>query len=205
MGAVVVARWFGGVMLGPARFEMMRSVAKDAVGQYKKTSHYNNTNNHHRGGEGKRAKLDSTIANESGMVRRKDVLVKLLRERDSSISILRGLLAEKKGVVGGQERPKTGFVAGVREVGYEGMELKVLERLEQVRDKTIGWILKEIEKVEGVEREGREIVVEAAEGRLISDGAKLVADTSAMVVNGEKGQDTGEETPFQSTKTQKSP
>ena len=47
------------------------------------------------------------------------------------------------------EGNKAAVVVGVE---YEKLDVGALQRLEEVRDRTIGWILKEIEKVEEAER-----------------------------------------------------
>lgn len=167
VGAVVVARWYGGIMLGPKRFELMRECAGEAVGRWKAAEN-------HKPGVAKRSKGEEGGARGGGgdEKARKEALVRVLRERDASIGVLRGLLAEKKQGIGGSQEggkpplPSVGRGsgdAGYREMFYEGMEVKVLERLEGVRDKTIGWILKEIERVEDTEAKGGKMVVDGVE------------------------------------------
>lgn len=125
-GTIVVGRWYGGVMLGPVRFDHIRDCAGDAMTKSA------------RDGEraAKKAKLEVD----------RQRLIDILPERDQSIFVLRGLLAEKKhGVSPSQDSAKT---SPSKAPGYTTMELSMLERLEIVRDKTIGWILAQIEEAE---------------------------------------------------------
>ena len=129
-GAVVVARWFGGVMLGPVRFEHMRRCAVEAISSFK--VHSEDTN--------KRRKREA--ADEEERTR----LVEELPQRDQSIVVLRGLLAEKKGEgSGGSGSPPA------KVPDYETLPLAGLLKLEKVRDASIKWILKGIEEAEMAE------------------------------------------------------
>ena len=125
-GTVMVARWYGGVMLGPVRFDHIRNCASDAIGQWAREGEH----------AAKRAKT------ETDRLRR----VEILSERDQSIAVLRGLLAEKK--QGVASSPDNTRISPVKAPDYAKMEIPLLERLEQVRDKTIGWILAQIEQAE---------------------------------------------------------
>lgn len=131
-GAVVVARWYGGVMLGPVRFDHMKTCAREAISEY---SHET---------ERVAKKLKTQADGES-----KDRLVGILQERDQSITVLRGLLAEKS-------QPSSSGVDGkgtsAKAPDYANMPLATLQKLEQVRDATIGWILKGIEKAEAAQQ-----------------------------------------------------
>ena len=127
-GSVVVARWYGGVMLGPVRFDHIRNCAQEAIASW--TLERDRTN--------KRQKIKDE--NES-----RQRLARVLPERDESITVLRGLLAEKKNSPSSEVKTNS---SPARVPVYSNMSLAALEKLEQVRDKTIAWILKEIEKVE---------------------------------------------------------
>ncbi len=127
-GAVVVARWYGGVMLGPVRFEHIKNCARDAVGQWVRE----------RARSAKRAKVTE---DENARER----LILTLRERDESIDVLRDLLAEKSGGLSSSGGGKEGK-ATMRD--YSNLSLEKLERLERVRDASIGWILGRIEEAE---------------------------------------------------------
>ena len=125
-GSVVVARWYGGVMLGPVRFTHIEEVAKEAVREWRSAVVE----------EGKRKKVE-----EAEEVERKR-LVGVLKGRDESIVVLRDLLAEKL-----QKKESEGK-SPAKPMNYEPMNLQVLKRLEKARDGTISWILKEIDKAE---------------------------------------------------------
>ena len=130
-GAVVVARWFGGVMLGPVRFDHMRDCAKEAISSFKAHSEANN----------KKRKRENDDKEE------RKRLVEELPQRDESIVVLRGLLAEKKGEgIGGSSSPSA------KVPDYGKLPLEALRKLEKVRDATIKWILKGIEDAEKVEQ-----------------------------------------------------
>lgn len=128
-GTVVVARWYGGVMLGPVRFDHLRDCAGDAIAQWAQAG----------------SKKVKSISNQE----RLDRLVETLTRRDQSILVLRALLAEKTGAAASAKEP----VGPAKGPDYCKLDLFVLERLEQVRDKTIGWLLEQIERAEAVEAE----------------------------------------------------
>ena len=133
-GAVVVARWYGGVMLGPVRFDHIKNSARDAIMQFSQE----------RERSAKRAKVQEDHAE-------KQRLIQTLPERDESITVLRGLLAEKS-----QQSSSTPGSNGTpaKTPDYSILPLATLQKLEQVRDATIGWILKQIEKAENAHSEG---------------------------------------------------
>ena len=127
-GVVVVARWYGGIMLGPVRFDHIRNCAQAAISNWSSMSD----------GASKRGKTQP----ESDQ---KVELEQTLRERDENIAVLRALLAERKGQGSSQESAST---SPAKVPDYEKLPLHVLKRLEDVRDATIGWILKGIEEAE---------------------------------------------------------
>ena len=137
-GSIVVGRWYGGILLGPARFDHIKNCAREAIGVSQQEERVQ-----------KKQKIAGTQDELSGpQIAEEDKaddgqLIQVLRERDESIRILRGLLAEKKGKVGA---PGEG-----RKMNYEKMPVMALRRLEKVRDETIGWILKELQKFESEE------------------------------------------------------
>ena len=130
-GAIMVARWYGGVMLGPVRFDHIRNCASNAVAQWAQESERT----------AKRVKTDA----------KRSQLIAILHERDQSVAVLRKLLAEKR--QGAASSPGSATSSPVKTPNYTGMELAVLERLEHVRDKTIGWILAQIEQAEKANEE----------------------------------------------------
>lgn len=141
-GAVVVARWYGGVMLGPVRFDHIKNSARDAIMQWSLDVERS----------AKKAKVQED-EDEKGR------LIQTLPERDQSITVLRDLLAEKS-QQSSSSITRKGSPAKIPD--YSTLPLATLEKLEQVRDATIGWILKQIEKVESAQSE------------------RLVADTAAI-------------------------
>ena len=142
-GAVVVARWYGGVLLGPVRFDHIKNCARDAIAQW--------TQDRER-----TAKKAKTLEDEA----EKETLIKTLPERDTSIAVLRDLLAEKSQQPPSSSPSGKGTMAKIP--NYATMPLATLRKLEQVRDATIGWILKQIEKVEETQAEERDAAVSTA-------------------------------------------
>lgn len=135
-GALVVARWYGGVMLGPVRFDHIKNCARDAIVQWSRD----------RQSSAKKAKVRSD--DEAERIR----LIQTLPERDHSMTVLRDLLAEKS-------RKSSSNPAGMtspakKTLEYSALPLATLGKLELVRDATIGWLLEQIEKVEGAQEEG---------------------------------------------------
>lgn len=132
-GAVVVARWYGGVMLGPMRFDHIKNAARDAIMQWAQD----------RERSAKKAKVREDEAE-------KERLIQTLPERDQSITVLRDLLAGKS------QQPSSapsGERTPAKRTDYSTLPLATLEKLERVRDATIGWILKQIEKAENTQVE----------------------------------------------------
>ena len=76
MGSVCVARWYGGVLLGPVRFKHITDCAREAVGMW-------------------RAEMEARRQVEED-AKLHGRLVKVLGERDASVAVLRGLLKEKQ-------------------------------------------------------------------------------------------------------------
>ncbi|KAK3169641.1 hypothetical protein OEA41_009025 [Lepraria neglecta] len=129
-GAVVVARWYGGVMLGPVRFDHIRNNASQAVRRWKESESE---------GQAKKVKVETEE-------REKYDLVQVLYERDQNIMVLRGLLAEKTRPASSSQ--SSGAIVGAKVPDYATLPLATLQKLEMVRDKTISWVLREIEKAE---------------------------------------------------------
>ncbi|TKA22322.1 hypothetical protein B0A50_08047 [Salinomyces thailandicus] len=156
VGACVVARWYGGVMLGPVRFTHIEECARDAVRRWQ-----------------------ASVAEEGAKKRRVEEegveqgrLAAALRERDSSIAVLRDLAAVKErqvkeGIVAGVEAldgeqqidgksPKPGDGAGSRSkpsnavpaIDYSVMPVERLRVLDRARDATLSFLLKRIDKAE---------------------------------------------------------
>ncbi|KAL6720349.1 hypothetical protein ACLMJK_002270 [Lecanora helva] len=130
-GSVVVARWYGGVLLGPVRFDHIRACAQEAISGWAK--------------EQDQISKKQKIQEDAESRQR---LVTSLPERDKSIIVLRGLLAEKRLFVSHDSSRK---VTPSKVPDYANLPLTALEKLEQARDATIAWILGEIEKAESAQ------------------------------------------------------
>jgi putative IMPACT (imprinted ancient) family translation regulator len=157
-GACVVARWYGGTMLGQARFAHIENCATEAVRQW----------------------LDH-VGEQQAMKRRieddkveKEKLVKALAARDQSIVVLRTLATEKekmakeaverkpddagdingKAIIVDATRDKTPSpprsTPGVKPEGpdYDAMSVERLRALDKARDATLAFLLKRINKAE---------------------------------------------------------
>ena len=165
VGVLVVARWFGGVLLGPVRFEHIRLSAREAVMAWLKERERGECSV-----KIKKVKVgaDEDEDGERERERERERLLSTLPERDHSITILRDLLKEKsapssavaatseaKDAVAEKERKSTPTTTPTSTttttktvVDYASLPLPTLAKLEHVRDATIGWILKQIEKAE---------------------------------------------------------
>lgn len=130
-GAIVVARWYGGVLLGPVRFDHIRNCASEAIAKWRAESER----------PAKQIKLQDDNQKRAS-------LMAVLKERDQSITVLRNLLTQKKSKASGSQSDGKPNVKGP---DYGKLPLAALGKLEQVRDATIGWILKEIERIESAE------------------------------------------------------
>lgn len=162
-GVLVVARWYGGVLLGPVRFTHIENVAREAVRKWQASVGLG-SDREGMGGTAKRQRLDGSgtsdaVGGDDEAARRK--LGKQLVERDGSIAVLRGLLAEKT-------KPKLLSTAGdgngelsaassattspPKKIDYNDMPLAKLKQLEKARDATIAFILKQLDKAEDDEK-----------------------------------------------------
>ncbi|KAG9775005.1 hypothetical protein KCU88_g5229, partial [Aureobasidium melanogenum] len=114
-GIVVVARWYGGIMLGPVRFTHIENVAKEAIGKWRA---WERERERAWGGNGigiaeKRMRIDGNQGGQQSQSLEREQadrsrLAKQLVERDHSIVVLRGLLAEKQGNKKIKTHEKTG-------------------------------------------------------------------------------------------------
>lgn len=141
-GNIVVARWYGGVLLGPVRFTHIENVAREAIARARGINNIAVAEQ-----PVKKPKLnDTNIIDEDAEKKR---LAKQLVDRDRSVLALRGLLSEKQGldddkdVTNGQT---TSSPAPTPD--YTSMSLVKLKQLEKARDASIRWILKQIDDAE---------------------------------------------------------
>jgi putative IMPACT (imprinted ancient) family translation regulator len=166
-GSVVVARWYGGVLLGPVRFNHFEDVATDAIRKWQmRGADHDSLGTKRRrvdvesAGYAELALQGSSPANPATTMRPEDVqrtrdsLIADLQERDNSIAVLRELLEQKK-----TELPRDSMspkaparnplpTSPNKKPDYSKMTLVRLQALEKARDASIGFLLKEITKVE---------------------------------------------------------
>lgn len=151
-GACVVARWYGGTMLGPVRFTHIESTAAAAV----------------RNWEASQDELRAKRKKEQDDVDDFGRLTRVLMERDESISVLRALAVQKEGGIRRakeegcdlessshdpaaqrdrmQPRPNVNETKAALE--YPSMPVDRLRQLEKARDATISFLLKRIDRAE---------------------------------------------------------
>lgn len=140
-GAVVVARWYGGTMLGPIRFNHIENCAREAIGKYLGVANSNVAETHVEEPGLKRIK---TVEERNEERARRDELAETLKERDASIDVLRQLLTDKQSDADVQ----SSFSPNKAKPSYGGMSLDQMTRLEKARDATIAWLLKQIDMAE---------------------------------------------------------
>jgi Uncharacterized protein family UPF0029 len=149
-GALVVGRWYGGVMLGPIRFSHIESVAKAAI----RNARADGSN----AAALKRARIASPrvgtatkkpIDLEAAAKQKLDIM-EVLKERDANIIVLRQLLEDKKAKLEGRA---SSSVTPSKSLIYARMPLPAIKALEKVRDATVAYLLKELDKVDEAQRE----------------------------------------------------
>lgn len=148
-GSCVVARWYGGVLLGPVRFTHMEACAKEAVQRWQESLAEERA---------KKQKVEQDAVEKTR-------LVKVLAERDQSIEVLRTLATEKEGqakqahaatIATNGDAEKTSKSSGASKaaaevkpsIDYSAMSVDRLRALEKARDATISFLLKRIDKAE---------------------------------------------------------
>lgn len=144
IGACVVARWYGGVMLGPVRFEHIENCAKEAISRYREQETER---------QSKKRRLEEEKEEHSK-------LSKSLKERDQSIVVLRALADRKEKLAkdGIAEEPSTTESSGSQaekselspkiEIDYAAMPVQRLRGLAKARDATLSFLLKRIDAAE---------------------------------------------------------
>jgi len=123
-GVLCVARWYGGIMLGPARFDHIIHVAADALATYhislKKSPVFSSPT----------MNAPKMVEIEDGEERGR--LIRVLKGKDMSIEGLRGMISKIKA-----ERGDSTQSSPVKEKNYERMGVEGLKRLVIARDATI--------------------------------------------------------------------
>jgi putative IMPACT (imprinted ancient) family translation regulator len=178
-GAVVVARWYGGILLGPVRFTHFENCAREAISKWRQEV----------GEEAKRRKVEEDEKAEQ------ESLAKALEQRDSSIAVLRDLLVEKTkkdGEVSSQPTRQE----PAKKTDYSSMGVPTLRRLEKARDGTLAWILKQIDKAEEMQKEKEESTsdkVTAEEAQARSEEAEAAEEGHEEVREGSEESGEAEE------------
>lgn len=141
-GACVVARWWGGIMLGPVRFTHIESCAKGAIREF----------------QSQRAEAHIKKRRMEQDKTEHERLARAIADRDISIATLRALAAEKESKVkqaqGSSEEAKESEKADkstlttTRPPDYASMSLGQLKALDRARDATLTFLLKRIDKAE---------------------------------------------------------
>jgi putative IMPACT (imprinted ancient) family translation regulator len=142
-GVCVVARWYGGIMLGPVRFQHIEACAKEAIARYREQEEER---------QSKKRKLEEDELEHSK-------LSKSLAERDQSIVVLRTLADQKEKKLAknsGLENDTTSLahaeekavVSTKPEIDYAAMPLQRLRGLAKARDATLSFLLKRIDEAE---------------------------------------------------------
>jgi putative IMPACT (imprinted ancient) family translation regulator len=125
-GLLCVVRWYGGIMLGPARFEHIEHVAAEAL-----AIHHLNM----KPSLASPPQIFSTPPIKTEKVEdfaEKEKLIRMLKGKDMSVESLRGMIATKKA-----ERGESMVLSPVKEKNYERMGVDTLKRLVIARDSTI--------------------------------------------------------------------
>ena len=124
-GLLCVARWYGGVMLGPVRFDHIVHVAADALATYHLSQR--------RSPVMAVPTIKSPVRSGGGDGgEEKDKLVRMLRGKDMTVESLRGMIADKK-----RQKGESVLQSPVKEKVYDRMGTEVLKRLVAARDATI--------------------------------------------------------------------
>jgi putative IMPACT (imprinted ancient) family translation regulator len=124
-GVVVVARWYGGVMLGPARFAHIENCARDAIRAWRQNKDSDAQ---------KRTRVQDDDMEKAS-------LIVELTDRDQNIKVLRSLLQEKT-----KQKPAPTPVAPAPD--YTDMPLERLRHLDKARDSTLAFLLNKIDQAE---------------------------------------------------------
>lgn len=127
-GALVVARWYGGTMLGPVRFTHIETCGKKAIAAWRHAV------------EEQESEKKRKTEDDAERLR----LLEELPERDDNILALRKLLADKGENPADAKQPASSPQA----IDYTKMPAEVLRRLEKARDSTISVLLKKIDETE---------------------------------------------------------
>ncbi|KAH0366590.1 ribosomal protein S5 domain 2-like protein, partial [Aureobasidium melanogenum] len=131
-GTLVVARYYGGVMLGPVRFAHIENSARDAIRAWRQ--------NEDSEGQKRRRVEDEDMEKAS--------LIIELADRDQNILVLRRLLEEKMRKTQPQAEQKPSSRPPIPAADYSSMPLERLRQFDKARDSTVAFLLKKIDEAE---------------------------------------------------------
>lgn len=157
-GVCMVARWYGGELLGPVRFTHIENVIKGAVDAWRSETQGGSTSKKARTepAVGAETPTENKTMKPEELQRRKREVIQTLTRRDMSISTLRALLDSKRGAAAPTSSQPNTQTSPPRVLNYDAMPFNRLHALENARDMTIGFLLKEIDKAEGEAARKRE-------------------------------------------------
>lgn len=165
-GCVVVARWFGGTMIGPKRWTMIEDAAREAIQKWSRFYNVPTTPDAKRPRIGSADTPASTAIQQSvttspttavlaskpyDPVAEHKELVDSLKQRDENIPVLRILLSDTRQKLRSYKAaPARSSTAAspARILNYSTMPLAQLQRLSAARDATIDLLLKQIAEAE---------------------------------------------------------
>lgn len=178
VGTVVVARWYGGIMLGPVRFTHIENVAKGAIRKWRdRGGAAPPTSKRSRAkanGEGTTSAQITTAMQPEDVERKRASIISELEQRDHSIIVLRALLDQKRAKVAeylgrtSHSSPNRQTISPSKQADYNAMALMRLQALDKARDASIEFLLKEINKAE---EEEKRLAAEDAAGEHAVDEA----------------------------------
>ncbi|GAO46728.1 hypothetical protein SAICODRAFT_23171 [Saitoella complicata NRRL Y-17804] len=144
-GVVVVSRIYGGIMLGPVRFEHIENCAREAIRL------------------SLAPKIPTTIPTAAAMEEDEDALRKVLVGKDRTIAFLRTTIAELRSQSCPSPQPPSSQQDGAR---YAKLPLDRLERLVKARDAGIESLRRMIAEEEEKRRVEEEAWVEVAKAAI---------------------------------------
>jgi putative IMPACT (imprinted ancient) family translation regulator len=184
-GAVVVARWYGGVMLGPARFAHIENSAGDAIRAWRQKEDSE--------GQKRRRVEDEDME--------KTTLIVELADRDQNILVLRRLLEEKTKNAQSQAKQKPPSRPPLPAPDYSSMPLERLRQFDKARDSTVAFLLKRIDEVEK-QQHAKSVSPDSWSPKPIQvDSAKEYPDTAATTVGDSKNRPISSEEAEKSLET----
>ena len=149
-GVVVVARWYGGFLLGPVRFVHIENCAKAAIGKWTSNTIVHRTN------QERHCSVKRRPISAEDDERERARLTRVLAKRDHSIDVLRELLAAKQRLAVSESSAEKALTAPekkyVQPPVYNGMPVQTLRKLEISKDATIAWVLRKIDEVEEAQK-----------------------------------------------------